>query len=147
MKRRFVAAVAGVVLGLGAVTACTGSDESSDGGTASGDPGAPVATMNADGLPADYPRDQAPLVTGGEVTSVEAHGAKSYDVTMLVDGAPAEVVPKAVDLLTGAGWTVQTGTSDPAEAAQVLRDGKGLAIITNSAKEDQTSLSYTIKLP
>jgi len=100
--------------------------------------------MDADGLPADFPRDEVPLLTGGEITSVQRDGKSGYAVTMVVDPDPADAVAQAMSLLEDAGWT--SATDDRSDPVQVLRKDKGLVIITNTISNGQTVVNYALTL-
>lgn len=146
-RTRMAAMAAAVVLGVGALTACSGDDDPSSSPSADTDPGKPLQTLSADGLPADYPRDEVPLIDG-EVTSVQKGSKKDpgYAVAVLTDDAATSAVGEALDLLEGAGWTARTDAAGSPPPVQVLRKGQDQVIITNTPVNGQTMISYAIDL-
>lgn len=133
-----------VALCAALLTGCTGDDdEPADPG--SSEPGRPLETRGEDGLPADFPRDEVPIVDG-EVTSVTEGGAKDpgYALAVVVDQDVESALADAVGLLEDAGWTVAPGSDDT--AVRVLRRKTDLAVITGTASSDQAIVSYSIDL-
>ncbi|WP_395690801.1 hypothetical protein [Nocardioides sp.] len=125
------------------LNACSSSDEPTNKPNPSVSPGKPLPTVEADGLPADFPRDEIPIVDG-EVTSVQKGKSDDpgYAVAVLVDGEPTATLAEAVSLLEGAGWKAQ---SDGGGVA-VLSKESGQVVVTTSLSSDQTVVSYAIDL-
>lgn len=138
-RRAFGLTALGAVLLAG----CSDGDDQDDPGQAV-DPGRPLQTMGEDGLPADFPREEVPIVAG-EVTSVTEGGAKNpgYAVAVVVDGAPDTALTEAVGLLEDAGWTA-SAADDP--AVQVLRRDQDLVVVTSAETSGRVLLSYAIEL-
>ena len=116
--------------------------------TATRHDGFPVEASPTTALPADFPRDEVPLIKG-DVASVQKSGAKDpgYAVAILTDANRAVAVGKAVALLVGAGWKAKpTGRGFPSPV-QVLTQGARQVIITNTTAGGQTLISYAIDLP
>lgn len=148
-RRAWVAGALCGALALGGVLGACGGDDDSPSRHAAADPGRPLPTMEADGLPVDFPRDQVPLVEGGEVTSVQPTNSKQpgYSVSMLLDQSPSAAVRVAVSRLENAGWSARTPLAGDPPPVQVLTKGRDRVIVTNDRFEDQTLLSYAISLP
>ena len=136
-------------------TSCTGGDTETESGSGpssadSGSPraGAPVQ-LEEDGLPADFPRDEVPLVDG-DVVSVSVPDKKEQSFTILLnagESVPGEVVGDAVSQLEQAGWTARTELGDVPPAPQVLvQDGSAAqrVIITNSVQDATTLVTYSV---
>ena len=130
------------------LSGCSGSDGSPAEPEPTAQPGTGLATVGADGLPEDFPRDEVPLIKG-EVASVQKSGPKDpgYAVAILTEVSRPAAVTKAVDLLEGAGWSAQTSTAGDPPPVQVLTKGRQQVIITNTVAEGQTMISYAIELP
>ena len=144
LSRRGVgAALLSVVLVSAALlTGCSGGSDPSTT-PASQDPGRPLQTVSADGLPADYPRDEIPVIAG-EVTSFQKSGGKDpgYAIAVVTDDAAPAAMSKAVSLLEDAGWT-QKSESNGGQIV-VLSKGTDLAILTTNPTGDRTLVGYAI---
>ncbi|GAA1145814.1 hypothetical protein GCM10009606_26100 [Nocardioides aquiterrae] len=127
---------------------CSGSDGGSADPQPTARPGSPLSTVAADGLPADFPRDEVPLIKG-DVASVEKGGPKDpgYAVAILTDASRPAAVAKAVALLVGAGWDAKPAGRGNPPPVRVLTRGDRQVIITNSVAGGQTLISYAIDLP
>ena len=127
---------------------CSGSDGGSADPEPTARPGSPLATVAPDGLPADFPRDEVPLIKG-DVASVEKGGPKDpgYAVAILTDASRPTAVAKAVALLEGAGWTARPSGRGNPPPVRVLTRGDRQVIITNTVAGGQTLISYAIDLP
>ena len=147
--RTAVATTASVALLLGAVlTGCTG-DEGQDPESAPSqtEPGEPLASVDAEGYPLDYPKDEIPLIKG-DITSTEIGDEENagYAFTILTDKAPAAALSDAVDLLADADWTSRSEVNPGSLEPQVLNRDKDLVIVTSVDYDGGALVSYSVQL-
>lgn len=102
-----------------------------------------------DGLPAGFPRDVAPLVSG-QVSSVSGDAEQGWSINTTVDSSDVEgTVDQAVDLLVEAGWTARPAVETNVEGLEqrsLSREGDDLVIIQALPVEDSTSLTYLVQV-
>jgi hypothetical protein len=148
---RALAATAATMLLLLPLSAC--SDDAGDEPRPEGPSdflGQTVAPDGEDGLPADYPRDVAPLLLG-QSSSSEFDAESGYSVTTTFSSAlTVDVLAQAVAKLTDAGWEVTTPASGGADApvlSTILSLDDGVAIIQAVRSEDDVNLTYLVRPP
>lgn len=106
--------------------------------------------VEADGLPAAFPREDVSLVEGDVVSVSEPNdGNRSYTLVVTVAVPPAEAVAQAVGVLEDEGWVSKTDLTGGPPAPQVLSLAGGEAtqvIITNTGEGEMTNLTYSVML-
>lgn len=152
---RAVSAAGLLVVLVTAAAGCSGGADQesaeSPGASASGPQGEAPMQVDADGLPADFPRDEVSVVDG-EIVSVQEPTAESgaYNLLVYAGGTPRRtVVEQAVEMLEDAGWSLETTIEGDPPAPQVLTKSDGVAqrvIITNSAPGDESAIGYTVQV-
>ncbi len=153
---RLLSAIAATTVVAALTGACSGGGEqpepepsaSPSGGAEKGE--APME-VEADGLPADFPREEVPVVEG-EVASVKVPRSDNSVYTVLVypeAETPAAMLAQAVTLLEDAGWTAQTELPAGSTVPQVLvKDGgtASRAILVTEGEGDTAALTYAVSV-
>ena len=126
------------------LTGCSGDDDPAPPDGSAG-PERPLPTMGEDGLPADFPREEVPIVDG-EVTSVKEGRAQDpgYALAVVVDAEPEDALEDAVSLLEGAGW--ERRDDGGGALVQVLRRDTDLVVVTSAPSSNRALVSYAIDL-
>lgn len=112
--------------------------------------GQTVAPDGEDGLPADYPRDVAPLLLGS-ASSSEGDAAEGYSITTTFTSAgTVDILDRAVALLSDAGWELTspaTGGDEADRLAATLAMEDGVVIIQSVRSDDDVNLTYLVRPP
>lgn len=144
----FVAA--GILAALGTLSGCSGDEPGQPAPSGSDFLSSTEAPLAEDGLPPEFPRDDAPVVPG-EVVFSEGDAASGFSATVIVSSTtPRDALAEAVDLLTATGWrlnkTLPPAGSDASElSASLSREGDELVILQAIDSLEDVDLTYFVR--